>query len=140
MFENRVVLDGSQTAGRVCHGSERFENRVVLDGSQTTDEAVEMVLEFENRVVLDGSQTAFMLTRSLPMFENRVVFVGALFGVRSFQSRIKGPAAQQCGRTFLLPSYSRNILIRSSGIGIVLPQKGPAAFLRTLRRVSVAEL
>ena len=35
MFENGVILDGSQTIAWVDRLKRRFENGVILDGSQT---------------------------------------------------------------------------------------------------------
>ena len=56
-FENRVVLDGSQTGGISTSTVPAFENRVVLDGSQTSRIMGIVGIGFESRVILDGSQT-----------------------------------------------------------------------------------
>ena len=60
-FENRVVLDGSQTSWCADLRHLPFESRIVLDGSQTFRIMGIVGIGFESRVVLDGNQVRCLL-------------------------------------------------------------------------------
>ena len=57
VFENDVILYGSQTMYMLFPALYRFENDVILYGSQTMGFGRKAIGRFENDVILYGSQT-----------------------------------------------------------------------------------